>query len=289
MSFGAKTGFGLLGWISFLNVAQAAIMFDLPIAYTRPVIRWMEYFQSHPDGRQWFLKSWIQAGRYIHLIQQKLAQNGLPKDLVYVVMVESGFNPQAISPKKAVGLWQFIEPTAKRYGLRINDYVDERMDPIRSTEAAIGYLRDLYRQFGHWHLALAAYNMGENGLERLILKHGTRDFWKLAQKPDFPKETSEYVPKILACNLLSKAPGLYGLWIPSVEPPLAFESLFLPHEVHLTRLAQKLDIFESILKELNPHLKKGIKPAQGNIAVYVPQGTPKDLILSFNTDEIISP
>lgn len=232
--------------------------FDLPITYNGSVIRWIQYFQG--PGQKWF-EIWLQRStRYIPFLQAELKKSGLPQDFVYLVMIESGFSPRATSKAGAVGLWQFMPATGKKYGLRIDEYVDERMDPYRSTRAAISYLKDLYQEFGNWYLVAASYNMGENGIRRLIQKYKTRNYWKLIEYGALPKETQEYVPKILAAALISKAPGLYGFQDISFDAPLNFEILSVPPNLSLEWIADVLDITETSLIELNPSLKKKRTP-----------------------------
>ena len=125
-------------------------------------------------------------------------------------MIESGFKVSARSKAQAVGMWQFIKPTAERYGLAVNRYIDERRDPIRATIAATEYLNDLYNVFGSWPLALSAYNAGESRIMNLIMRYGTRDYWVLSKKPKFPKETANYVPKLLAAAILASSPEKFG-------------------------------------------------------------------------------
>ena len=152
----------------------------------------------------------------------------MPLDLAYIAIIESGLAPKARSHASAVGYWQFIKPTAERYGLKVNWWVDERMDFYRSTDAATNYLNDLYGMFGSWYLAASAYNMGETRLKRLIKKHKTKNFWILSKKKGFPKETREYVPKLIATVLIAKAPKLYGF--KNIKPmrPYAYEVFHVP-------------------------------------------------------------
>src|SRR5690606_13336536 len=138
-------------------------------------------------------------------------EEGLPEDLIYLSMIESVFNPRAYSRARAVGPWQFIEGTGKRYGLRVNYWIDERKDIIKSTHAAAKYLKELYQIFGSWYLAAAAYNAGEGTVLNAIRRDRTRNFWQLArQEKNFRSETQNYVPKMIAAALLAKSPEKYG-------------------------------------------------------------------------------
>jgi len=149
--------------------------------------------------------------QYLPMIRKVFQRQGLPLDLVYLPLIESGFNPRARSPKEAVGLWQFVADTARRYGLKVNADVDERCDPEKSTQAAARYLEDLYHQFGCWYLAAAGYNAGEKRVEGVLNRHGTRDFWIMARSRWLPQETCNYVPQLIAATLIAKSPQKYGL------------------------------------------------------------------------------
>ncbi len=206
-------------------------------------------------------------------MQRTLAQAGLPQDLVYVAMIESGFSPRAVSTASAVGYWQFIEPTANRYGLKTEWWLDERRDYVKSTVAASRYLADLYRMFDSWYLAAAAYNMGEGRLRRLIERHKTRNFWVLSQQSDFPRETRDYIPKILAAMLIAKAPQLYGFNDISPLAPHSYDLFYVPGGTDLGLLAEHIGVEEAALKRLNPELLKGFVPTFVNShRIRIPKG-----------------
>jgi membrane-bound lytic murein transglycosylase D len=176
------------------------------------VDHWVEYFQK--DGRDKFSKFLTRMPKYAPMISEKLAERGMPQDLIYLAMIESGFNPVATSSAKAKGLWQFIEPTAERYGLTVNRKIDERTDPEKSTEAALSYLGDLHEQFGSWYLAAAAYNTGENRVARIMRnvtgseKGSETSYYRIADR--LPKETADYVPLMIAAARIAKEPAKYG-------------------------------------------------------------------------------
>ena len=150
------------------------------------------------------------SNAYLPKMQGLLHERGLPQDLAYVAMIESGFSSQAVSPASAVGYWQFIQPTANRYGLQTSWWLDERRDFTKSTAAAAHYLGRSLSNFQNWYLTAAAYNMGETRLRSLIEKYDTHSYWALSMQPDFPQETREYIPKLLAAMFITKAPKLYG-------------------------------------------------------------------------------
>jgi hypothetical protein len=182
--------------------------FDIPVVVNSRVEFWVDYFTGR--GRGFFEKCLERSEFFIPYIDPLLKQNGLPEDLVYLAMIESGFNNLARSRAKAVGPWQFITATGKRYGLMVNWWVDERRDIAKSTLAAVEYLRDLYGMFHSWELAAAAYNSGEAKIARAIQRYGTKDFWELSRHRYLRQETRDYVPKIIAAAIISKNRELFG-------------------------------------------------------------------------------
>jgi membrane-bound lytic murein transglycosylase D len=245
--------------------------FDIPVTYNKAVGRWIRYFQT--SGSKWFKKRLERSFRYLPLMKMTLKKRGLPQDLAYLSMIESGFSPHAVSSAEAVGYWQFIRPTGERYGLNIDWWVDERKDVAKSTYAASRYLADLYKIFGSWYLTASGYNMGETRLKRLIRKHGTRDFWVLSSKSDFPKETRDYIPKLIAAVLISKAPQLYGFRDIKPWSPKNFEYFAAPGGTDLVSMANELGIKKSWLLYLNPSLKHGFIPKQvDQYKIRIPRG-----------------
>ena len=205
-------------WVVRQSTINNSPQFDIPVTYNKKVQKWVKYFQTRgkPSLTKWISRS----SRYKRIMQRTLKRKGLPQDLFYIAMIESGLSPRATSHAQAVGYWQFIRPTAHRYGLRVNWWLDERRDFSKSTIAAASYLGDLYKMFGSWYLTASAYNMGEGRLKRLIKKHKISNFWQLAQKENFPRETREYIPKIIAAMIIAKAPKLYGFkTINPMTPP----------------------------------------------------------------------
>lgn len=202
---------------SVLAIAEPAAEtgWDLPNLDHPRVDYWVEHFQTR--GRDDFSVFLARMPKYAPMISEKLAERDMPQDLIYLAMIESGFNPVATSTAKAKGLWQFIEPTAERYGLTVNRKVDERTDPEKSTEAALSYLGDLYEQFDSWYLAAAAYNTGENRVARIMRsatgsEKGSEDsYYTIAHR--LPKETADYVPLMIAAARIAKEPAKYGFTI----------------------------------------------------------------------------
>ncbi|MBX3021056.1 MAG: lytic transglycosylase domain-containing protein [Bdellovibrionales bacterium] len=245
--------------------------FDIPVTYNTKVKWWINYFQT--SGRKWF-RTWLERSHaYLPGMQSMLAQKGLPQDLAYVAMIESGFSAHATSTAAAVGYWQFITPTANRYGLKTNWWLDERRDFNKSTTAASRYLGDLFRQFGSWYLTAAAYNMGEGRMQRLITKYGTKNFWVLSKRPDFPDETKQYIPKMLAAMLIAKAPKLYGFHELKPKEPYSYDYFHVPGGTDLHNLAAYLKVTPTELTRLNPELLRGFVPANvGSHKIRIPKG-----------------
>ena len=235
-------------------------IFDLPVTYNKKVSQWISFFQSR--GKTFF-RDWLEKStKYMPLLQSELKKAGLPTDLAYMVMIESGFSAHAVSTASAVGPWQFIESTGSNYGLKKYWWLDERRDLRKSTQAAIRYLQDLNREFGSWYLVAASYNMGENGLRRQIKKYGTNDYWELVKKGALPQETQDYVPKILAALMIAKAPNLYGFRSIDAQYPLQYETVWAPSGSDMDQLADHLGITRKAMKDLNAELVLGYVPKE---------------------------
>ncbi len=244
----------------------------------RLIDKWITYFKTR--GREYMQTYLGRSSRYMPLMKKVLKKHQLPEDLVYVAMIESGFSPQARSYANAVGYWQFIEGTAKRYGLKVNSYVDERRDPVLSTDAAARYFKDLYGIFGSWDLALASYNAGEYRINRAVMRHYTRDFWYLAAKRSFPRETINYVPKFVAAVRISKNPEKYGFRSVSYQPALEYEDFTLTHPISLKKLATRLSISYQEVQKLNPRYRGEYVPFEekaGGTKIRIPKGTTQAL------------
>jgi len=222
------------------------------------------------DRAQVFM--WLKrAGRYFPYIEEKLAEAGIPGDLKYVAVAESALITDIKSRKRAVGLWQFMSRTARRYGLQKNRLIDERLDFERSTEAAIKYLKRLHKEFGNWTLALAAYNCGDAFLKREIKKQKVKDFYRL----DLPLETERYIFRIVAIKTIMENPRHYGFHLPAehIYPPRWYDTVQVEinQRLKLTDLALALDVDFKALKELNPQFLRDYVP-RGNYKIKVPPG-----------------
>jgi len=233
---------------------------DLPMVLNGPV---QAYLRAFSNGQKAVFAVYLsRSGRYLPMMRRIFRERGLPQDLVYLALIESGFNPWARSPAAAVGPWQFIEGTARRYGLKVNDWVDERRDPEKATRAAASYLQDLFRQFGCWYLAAAGYNAGEHRVEGALLRNDEDTFWALARKGLLPRETCQYVPQFIAAALIARNPAKYGFDQVAYQRPFACELVRVPGGTDLRRFAQVLEIDYQDLKELNPELKRDQTPRE---------------------------
>ncbi len=211
------------------------------------------------------------SGRYLPRIESILRKEGVPTELAYLPLIESGFQPHAVSPARAVGLWQFIPDTGRRYGLRIDSFVDERRDPIKSTKAAAQYLKDLYGMFNDWHLSLAAYNTGENRIARLLNTSDAGDFWELSERGYLFRETRDYVPGFLAALQIASHPEAYGFSPPRKES-LSYDLVSIADPMPLSTVARWAGTSLEEVKELNPALIRGVVPP-GGYTIRVPDGT----------------
>ncbi|MGD0659559.1 MAG: transglycosylase SLT domain-containing protein [Syntrophorhabdales bacterium] len=232
--------------------------FDIPMVFNDAVQYFIRYFTV--EKRKIFANWLKRSRRYVPMIKEILRDQGLPEDLIYLAMIESGFNPKAYSPMKACGPWQFIYETGGRYGLRVNHWVDERRDPEKSTVAAALYLKDLFNQFGNWYLAAAGFNAGEKRIERAVEKHETSDFWELSRYNTLPKETREYIPRLLAAAIIAKEPERFGFTNINYDQPVAFVSERVPAATPLAAVARAASADVLAVRALNPELLTGITP-----------------------------
>jgi hypothetical protein len=193
--------------------------FNMPIQMNKQVRAYLTYFST--DRKKIIACQLARSTRYLPMIKGIFQDYGLPEDLAYLAMIESGFNPRARSHAGAVGLWQFIKPTGQRYGLAINNQVDERLDPEKSTRAAARYLRDLYKQFGSWYLAAASYNCGERRVQRKLNHSRNKNFWELSANKCLPNETQNYVPQMIAAIIIAKNPQKFGFTDVPYQQPLS--------------------------------------------------------------------
>ncbi|MGB3225991.1 MAG: LysM peptidoglycan-binding domain-containing protein [Desulforhopalus sp.] len=248
------------------------VIFDFPVVLNNKVDMYLDLFQN--KQRAQFSRWLARSAMYRPMMEKELEKAGLPKDLVYLAMIESGYNELACSSAKAIGLWQFMKPTGKQYNLHIDKYVDERHDPLKSTMAAASYLSDLYREFGDWYLAVAAYNGGPGTIRGGLRKHKVDNFWDLAGKDYLHLETKRYVPKLIAALLIAKEPEKYGFTDISYYKPLRYDTLTVGPGMSLEAIALISDSTSKEIKKLNQELKLGKTPLnREQYEVKIPQAT----------------
>jgi membrane-bound lytic murein transglycosylase D len=251
--------------------------FDIPIVINAKVEHFVQYFQTTAKNR---FSSWLaRSEKYIPFMRNVLREKGLPEDLVYLSLIESGFNPYAYSRSKASGPWQFIYLTGKRYGLKANGWVDERRDPEKSTVAAAKYLKDLYDMFECWYLAAAGYNAGETKIATAMKRYRTEDFWELTKYQFLKQETKDYVPQMIAAALIAKDPEAYGFTGIEYQEPLRYDKVKVPSPIDLQIIAKAAEAPLEEIKDLNPELLRGYTPPDDpEYEIKIPYGS-KDLFL----------
>ncbi|HVW28243.1 MAG TPA: LysM peptidoglycan-binding domain-containing protein [Polyangiaceae bacterium] len=256
---------------------RALTMPNLPTRLDARVIKYLNFYRDDPRGKS-VLRIWAKkCGRLAPALRAELARAGLPTDLVWLSLIESGHNPTIVSAAGAAGLWQFVPESARMYGLTVDRWVDERLDPERSTEAAVRYLSDLRTRFGSWELAMAAYNMGHGGLLRAVRKFNTNDFWALSRyEAGLPWETTLYVPKILATAIAMANKKAFGIDDVEQDPPISFDTVSVGPNVDLGDVARAADASPEEMRALNAaYLAFRTPPAaspQARFAVRVPAG-----------------
>jgi membrane-bound lytic murein transglycosylase D len=232
--------------------------FDIPVTWNKQVAMWVKYFSG--KGRKHFINYTHRAGRYAPVLSKIMADNGLPRDLIYLAMAESGFQNHARSWAKAVGPWQFMPYTGKKFGLNIDWYVDERRDPLKASIAAASYLKTLHNLFGSWELAAAGYNAGEGKIGRAIKMYGTKDFWRISKGRYLKPETKNYVPKIMALAIIGKNLDVFGFTEVKFQKALDYEEILVKGNADLYEVAEVLEIDFDELKRYNPEVVRWQTP-----------------------------
>jgi membrane-bound lytic murein transglycosylase D len=251
----------------------AATVHDVPIPQNSRVLSYVELFQGRL--REYIEESLTRGTKYLPMVQEVFRAEGIPLDLAYIPIIESGFKTNALSRAKAKGPWQFMKATAVEQGLKHNWYIDERSDPEKATLAAAKYLKSLYKLFdGDWHLVLAAYNGGMGRLQRAMRRSGVSDFWRLSSSSRYlPRETREYVPLILAAIIVARNPTQYGFEIVA-EEPVAYEKVVVPRAIDLRRVAEWTGSSIDEIQALNPELRRWTTPLRAtDYELKVPIGT----------------
>jgi membrane-bound lytic murein transglycosylase D len=246
---------------------------DFPLVVNDYVAGFISYFSNSQTGHAHLLRSLERAGKYKEMIEKTLKEEGVPQDLIYLAVAESGFQPQALNVRSgAGGMWQFM-PFAGSYGLERNGWVDERFDPEKSSRAYAKYMKYLYDQFGDWYLAMAAYDWGPGNVQRAVMKTGYADFWELYRRGVLPGETKNYVPGIIAAIIMAKNPKQYGLEDVVPEPAVLSDTVTIDYTVDLHLVA---DVTGASLQEivaLNPSLLRMTTPHDSPFDLHIPAGT----------------
>ncbi len=246
-------------------------LFDIPVTYNSSVKKWIKFFTTR--GKKSYRRYAQRAGRYAPVLSKILNDQGMPRDLIYLSMAESGFQNHARSWAKAVGPWQFMPYTGRRFGLEVGFYLDERRDPLKATVAASNYLKKLYSMFGAWELAAAGYNAGEGKVKRAIKRYRTKNFWKIAKGRYLKSETKNYVPKIMALAIISKNLSHFGFENIEFEKALDFEEIKVAQNTDLFKVAEAMGMEFSDIKKYNPELLRWQTPPQGgDYMIRVPVG-----------------
>ncbi len=223
---------------------------------------------------------WLsRSGKYMEMMKEILKGENIPEEIVFIPLIESGFSPHAYSPARAVGYWQFIASTARKYGLKINWWMDERRDPVKSTVAAANYFKDLYGMFGSWNLAMAAYNAGEGKILKAINKTNSDDYWALLDTKYIRRETKDYVPRFIAASLIATSPKEFGFEELEYHPPLNYDEVTVHSPVDIEVIADCAETTVEIIKELNPELRRWCTPPDiSEYTVRIPEDK-KDIFL----------
>ena len=260
----------------------------IPLVLNNHVQAEIELFTRGKE-RYFFIESYKRSGRYRPQIISALREAGLPEELSWLPLIESGFKVNALSRSRALGLWQFIPSTGYKFGLKRDKFIDERMDPVKSTKAAIDYLKEMHGIFGDWSTVLAAYNCGEGKILRIIRNQNINyldNFWDLYER--LPRETARYVPRFLATLHILSDPEKYGLDSITVDPPIEYESVAISKQVHIRDVAKAIGVSEKILKALNPELRYKITPGD-NYPLNVPPNHGEVLLANLDTIPVSSP
>ncbi len=253
---------GIPGWDPSLEEElkqwEHQVKFDVPIQMNKQVRAYLVYFSTE---RKEVIKRYLsRSTRYLPMIKEVFEEYGLPEDLAYLAMIESGFNNKATSPAAACGMWQFIKGTGLRYGLTIDSYVDERRDPEKATRAAAKYLLDLYKQFGSWYLAAASYNCGEGRVQRELDQSKHKNFWELSANMCLPTETKNYVPQMIAATIIAKNPDKFGFKNVPYQGPMKVDKVQVNEPTSLKAVAFAVNMQPEDIQVLNPELLRGVTP-----------------------------
>lgn len=252
---------------------------EIPLVINDHVKREIQSFQT--VERDFFIESYRRSGRFRGDMVKALKEAGIPEDISWLPLIESGFKTRALSRARAFGLWQFIPSTGYKFGLKRNDWIDERLDPQKATLAAIAYMKELHGMFGDWATVLAAYNCGEGAVGRVIRSQKVNyldNFWDFYER--LPRETARYYPRFLATLAIVKDPAKYGFTLDELDKPLPYETVLIERPVHLKTLSDKLGVALEDLSLLNPELRRDATPST-TYALRVPPGKSEAVMASL--------
>jgi membrane-bound lytic murein transglycosylase D len=244
---------------------------DLPLVVNDYVAVYINFFANSKKGHNTLMHSFERAGRYKAMIQRVMAEEGVPQDLIYLAVAESGFNPRALNARShAGGMWQFMPHG--NYGLARNAYVDERFDPEKSTRAYARYMKFIYDQLGDWYLSMAGYDWGSGNVQRAVEKTGYADFWELYKRNNLPAETKNYVPEILAAIIIANHPTQYGFDDVTLDPPVLTDTVTVNYPVNLRLVSDIVGAPVDELTALNPSLLRMTTPPDASFDLHLPGG-----------------
>ena len=245
---------------------------DLPLVVNDYVATYIKFFSNTQKGHNTLLHSFERAGRYKAMIQRVMAEEGVPQDLIYLAVAESGFQPRALNRRsQAGGMWQFMPHG--NYGLTRNAYVDERFDPEKSTRAYARYMKFIYNQLGDWYLSMAGYDWGSGNVQRAVEKTGYADYWELYKRNELPRETANYVPEILAAIIIANNPTQYGFDDVTLDPPVLTDTVTINYSVDLRLVSDIVGAPVDELTALNPSLLRSVTPPDSTFDLHLPAGT----------------
>ncbi len=277
-----------LSWLTHLKLP------DIPVRWDPRVVRYLEFYKDDPRGRQLFAYWLHRSGRYAETIRRSFRKKALPEDLAWIAMIESGYDPGARSPAGAAGLWQFMPETARLYGLGVDRWADQRLNPPAATDAAAEMMGDLYRRFGSWELAAASYNMGYAGMMSIVRRYNTNDYWTLSRlEGALPWETTLYVPKLIAVAIVGKNLSTFGYESVLLDAPVDFDEVRCAPGTSLAAVAQAAGVPLKEIETANLELRAGrtppappdLAPADLDSAYYavkVPRGKGAQVLASLS-------
>lgn len=262
------------------NKSPSNLLAGFPTLLNEKVKEFIDFFQTKADT--FFTNSLARSQVYEGMMKKIFREKNMPEELFYLALIESGFNPYALSRSKASGIWQFMTNTARRFGLKVDKWVDERRDPEKSTYAAAEYLKSLHEMFNCWYLATASYNAGEGKILEAMRRANSQDFWEISKHRYLKQETKEYVPMLLAAMIIAQDPQKYGFSQVNYQPPLSYEKVGVPPGTRLDRIARAAETDLAEIRALNPSLRREKTPPNGTpFEIKLPPGKKEVFVKNF--------